>query len=109
MDSILINLTRELDLRPLVGFSESEWNQKTGLKYSMSQIIAAKSDVFNVCIVLFFFVFFNHHAPVSQANWCNKTLTNGNLFHSQSCIGVTRVKPPRDSNPRPQYERQMTH
>ncbi len=26
------------------------------------------------------------------ANWCNMTFTAGNLFHSHSCIGVTRVK-----------------
>ncbi len=45
----------------------------------------------------------------SQANWCNMTFTAGNLFQSHSCIGVTQVTPPQDSNPDPQHKRWMTY
>ncbi len=53
------------------------------------------------------FFFLNHSALVSQANCM--TLTASNLFSSHSCIGVTRVKPHKDSNSGPQHERQMTY
>ncbi len=35
--------------------------------------------------------------------------TAGDLFPSHSCIDVTRVKPPRDSNLGPKHERWMTY
>ncbi len=52
-----------------------------------------------------------NYAPVSQADWCNMTLsfTAGNLFPSHLYIGWPKSSPHRDSNPCPQIERQMTY
>ncbi len=53
--------------------------------------------------------FFNHYAPVSQANLCNITFTAGNLFPSHWCIGWPKSSPHWDLNPDPQLERQTTY
>ncbi len=48
--------------------------------------------------------FFNHYAPVSQANWSNMTFTAGNLFPSHSCIGWSESSLHWDLNPCPEIE-----
>ncbi len=60
-------------------------------------------SVIYVCNTLFVFnsgsfklwliFFLNHHAPVSQANWCNMTFIAGNLYPSHSCIGWPKSSP----------------
>ncbi len=60
----------------------------------------------------FFFIYFfkiNHHAPVSQANWCNMTFTAVNLFPSHSWIEWPNSSPRRDLKSGPQLERQTTY
>ncbi len=58
---------------------------------------------------LLFFSFFNHYAPIGQANWCNMTFTAGNLFPSHSSIGWPESSHHWDSNLGPQLERRTTY
>ncbi len=55
------------------------------------------------------FFFFNHYAPVCQANWSNMNFTAGNLFPSHSCIGWLESSHHWDFNPGPQLERWTTY
>ncbi len=50
------------------------------------------------CFLLFLFFVGNHYVPINQANWCNMTFADDNLFPCHGCylsqaltkIGLTK-------------------